>query len=283
MGVPTVERLVFTQAPDGLDLTGVAFEATGGDLVVLSHGGIARFCDRAYVEIGRALAGRGVAVLSGDTRAHDIAALGMVDGGPTGIGGAFELFADSVGDTATWLRHGRGTAPGRLIAAGHSIGGSRTVLAVSQGAPADAMVLLSPAVRWPDNAERIALARDRIAEGLGDRLMPPHPDGPAFNLISANTLAQRADVIEPVFVAPGGGWDKIDVPTLVLFGGDEPDIDQDLSTLAAGWASAHPLTCRTIDGTGHDFAGAEAAVADAVTTWLFGREIAAEQEPDSGR
>lgn len=268
MGVPTMERLVFTGAPDGLDLTGVVFESTGDDLVALSHGGVSRFCQRPYVEIGRALAARGVTALSGDTRGREIAAVGMVGGEMVGIGGAFELYADSVGDTAAWLRHARSTTSGRLIAAGHSIGGNRTVLAVAGGAPADAMVLLSPAVTWPDNADRIALARERVAEGLGGHLMPPRPDTPVFNLISAHTLAQRADLIEPVFVEPGGGWDRVDVPTLVLYGTGEEDVDRSLEVLAAGWASAHPLTCRRIETADHDYTDHADDVAETVAQWI---------------
>src|SRR5689334_21046753 len=104
MTLTTAEKLMFITGPDGLDLTGALFgEPAGMDLVVLTHGNGDRFCDQGYVRIGRELAGRGHALLSGDTRGRDIIAFQELDGEPVALGAAFERFADSIGDVSSWI------------------------------------------------------------------------------------------------------------------------------------------------------------------------------------
>lgn len=263
-----MERLVFTEAPDRTELTGVLIGDGQGPVAVLSHGSAMRFCQRSYVNIGRELADRGVSLLSGETRGHDIAALHRRGDDFVGGGGAFERFDESVRDCDAWLRYAHDAGAEPVVAMGHSMGGTKTVLALSAGAVADALVLLSPAVSWPVNAERVAIARDLIDHGRGDDLMPPRWDAPPWNLISAKTLAQRFDLIEGVFASAGGPWSRIDIPTLVLFGAGEEDVDTDLDALTSARASAQRLDCRVIDDADHEFRGAEARVADVVAEWL---------------
>src|ERR1051326_243311 len=99
MTLTTAEEIMFITGPDGLDLTGVLLgEAARNDLVVLTHGNGDRFCDQAYVRIGRELAGRGHALLSGDTRGRDIIAFQELNGDLVPVGAAFERFEDSIGD-----------------------------------------------------------------------------------------------------------------------------------------------------------------------------------------
>ena len=263
-----MERLVFTEAPDRTELTGVVIGDVHGPLAVLSHGSAMRFCQRSYVDIGHELADRGVSLLSGETRGHDIAALHRRGDDFVGGGGAFERFDESVRDCDAWLRYAHDAGAAHVIAMGHSMGGTKTVLALSAGAAADALVLLSPAVSWPANAERVAIARDMVDQGRGDDLMPPRSDAPPWNLISAATLAQRFDLIESVFASADGPWSRIDIPTLVLFGAGEDDVDTDLDALTSARASGQRLDCRVIDNADHEFRGAEARVAEVVAEWL---------------
>lgn len=272
MNEPAAEQLLHIDASDGLALCGAMFGpnvGAGSAAVVLSHGSGARFCDRTYVGLGRALAGRGHRLLSGDTRGHDVAAVQLVSGQPMAMGAAFEHFERSVADVAAWLSHVRRIHTGRVVAAGHSMGASKTVLAHSS-TPADALILFSPPVAWPDNAPRVEVARRMVADGRGDQLMPPHPDAPPWNLISAATLDERACLIENVFAPPESAWSGVDVPTLVVFGAAEDNIDAAIAVLRAGWSSAQALTCQVIDGAAHDYDGHIDAVAAVVADWLAG-------------
>jgi pimeloyl-ACP methyl ester carboxylesterase len=266
----TAERIMFTAGSGGLELTGALFgDPGGGDLIVLTHGSAGRFCDRGYVELGRAFADRGHTVLSGDTRGRDIVALQLVNGEPIAIGGSFERFTESIGDIVAWLRAARRLGPGRLVLAGHSMGCAKAVRALPE-ADVAGLLLLSPAVVWPPNTDRIRLAAEWTAAGRGEDLLPPVPGYPSWNLVCAATLHERATLIENVFDGPDAPWSSIDVPTLVLYGSDEEDNDDNIARLTAGWGGRRPLVCRVVDGAGHDFRGYGKQVADIVVDWLSG-------------
>jgi dienelactone hydrolase len=265
-----MEEILFVSGRNGLELAGALFgEPAGADLVVLTHGATGRFCTRGYVEIGRELARRGLALLSGDTRGRDIVAVELVNDEPIGIGGTFERFDESIGDVAAWAEAARRLMPKRLILAGHSMGGAKAVRALP-GSGAAGLLLLAPAVAWPPNPDRVKVAGDLVAAGRGGELMPPHPDGPVWNLISAATLHERATMIETAFQGTGSPWTEVDVPTLVLYGGAEADAEEDIAQLKAGWTSTQPLVCAIVKGAGHDFRGHENLVATTVADWLAG-------------
>jgi len=221
MTLTMAERLMFITGPGGLDLTGALFgEPAGNDLVVLTHGNADRFCDQGYVRIGRELAGRGHALLSGDTRGRDIIAFQEVGCDLVAVGAAFERFEDSIGDVSAWISTGRDLGPSRVIVAGHSMGGAKAVKALP-GSGAAGLLLLSPAVIWGGNEERIKLAGEMVAAGRGGEFMPPHPEGPQWNILTAATLHERAEMIETVFVDAAAPWGSVDIPTLVIYGGGE--------------------------------------------------------------
>jgi dienelactone hydrolase len=270
MTLTTAEKLMFITGPDGLDLTGALFgEPAGRDLVVLTHGNGDRFCDQGYVRIGRELAARGHALLTGDTRGRDIIAFQELGDELVAIGAAFERFADSIGDVSAWLTAGREFGPRRLVTAGHSLGAAKAVKALP-GSGAAGLLLLSPAVIWGGNSERIRLAGELVAAGRGGEFMPPHPDGPQWNVLTANTLHERAEMIETVFTDAAAPWGSVDIPTLVIYGGGEEGNDENIAHLTAGWSGKADLTCRITSGGGHFFAGFEAEVADVIDEWLAG-------------
>jgi pimeloyl-ACP methyl ester carboxylesterase len=270
VGGHAVEEILFVSGPDGLELAGALFgEPAGTDLIVLTHGGTGRFCTRSYVEIGRELARRGLALLSGDTRGRDIVAVGLVNGEPVGIGGTFERFDESVGDVTAWVEAGCRVRPDRLILAGHSMGGAKAVRALP-GSGAAGLLLLAPAVVWPPNPDRVKIAEELVVAGRGGELMPPHPDAPVWNLISAATLHERAAVIETAFRGTGSPWTEVDVPTLVLYGSEDADAEENIALLEAGWTSSQPLVCTIVTRAGHEFRGHENLLATTVVDWLAG-------------
>lgn len=268
MHAPHAERLVYTHAADDLELCGAVFgDPDAAAIVAVSHGSGARFCDRAYVELGRELAANGHALLTGDTRGHDIAGVQQVGDDIVALGAAFERFDRSIADVATWLAFARTLRPASLVAAGHSMGAAKTVRAL-QLEPADGLILLSPAVSWPANTQRVELADRMVADGRGAELMPARTDSPSWNLVSARTLHERAQSIEGVFATTDSPWSVVDMPTLVVFGGAEDGAEDAVAKLRAGWSSRRPLTCHLIDGADHDYRGCIKALADITASWL---------------
>ncbi len=267
----TVERLMFADAADGVGLTGVLCGEPGdGSLIVLTHGAGDRFCDRAYVRIGRRLADRGHAVLSTDTRGHDVVAVARLDGRQIGVGLAFERFADSVADVVAWVAEGRQLGPRRVVLAGHSLGAAKAVRAVAATRPTG-LLLLAPAVAGDrPETDRDRLAARLTATGHGGELMPPHPDAPPWEVVSAATLHGYGTLMAAAFSGPDASWRSVDVPTLVLYGAAEPDTDENLRILRAGWTSRSPLTCAVVDGADHYFEGYEEQVAALVADWMAG-------------
>ena len=215
------------------------------------------------------MAGRGHAMLSGETRGRDVVAVQEVDGQAVPLGSTFERFAESIADLAAWASLAGHLGAGRLVLGGHSLGAAKAVRALP-ATDAAGLLLLSPAVSWPDNADRISMAAELTEAGRGGELMPPHPESPPWDRISAATLHERATLIQNVFEEAGSPWCAVDVPTLVLYGGAEEDTGLAIKRLRAGWAGRGPLDCRVIDGAGHYYRGYESQVADIVTGWLAG-------------
>jgi pimeloyl-ACP methyl ester carboxylesterase len=268
------ERILHTTGPGGLELTGALFgDPAAGSTVVFTHGGAGRFCERTYVELGRQVADRGHAMLSGETRGRDVVAVQEVDGQAVPLGATFERFADSIGDLAAWAALARELRADRLVLGGHSLGAAKAVRALPSTA-ATGLLLLSPVVSWPDNTDRISMAGELTRAGRGGELMPPHPQSPPWDRISAATLHERATLIENAFEQTDSPWSAVDVPTLVLFGGAEEDPGPALERLRAGWAGRGPLDCRVIDGAGHYYRQYESQVADTVAGWLAALEPA---------
>jgi len=278
-GREAVETLLSVRARDGLVLSGFRVVPSGdmSACVVWAHGfGVS--CDLPQcVDVGRELARRGVAFVAGNLRGHA--------GGVTGwrerdgrtelmrIGSWWEVFEESAMDIDAWVAAARSLQPPRLLLVGHSFGALRSVFYLSEPGhdPVDALVLGSPSFGLRRlREETAAVARDLVAAGLGEQLLPSGswPTGFGTDTVSAQTYASWARVAPQFFDTPRTRFAEIRSPLFVWYGtagdvGGNPEIE-----LIRGLAlEASPFEARLIDGVSHSYAGGSKPIAAAIADW----------------
>lgn len=282
-GGSLVERLLSVEAEDGLSLSGFAVLPAGAPraCVVWMHGfGVGAHLPQC-IGVGRELAARGVAFVSGSLRGHE--------GGVTGwrrrdgrvelvrIGSWWEVFEESGLDVASWVRRAARLGAGApVVLAGHSFGALRSARWVAEaGADAGAiagLALVSPSfgLRHLDAAiaERAAAL---VAEGRGEELLPEGswPRGFGTRTVSAQTYASWWRVAPGFFGEGATVYAAVRCPLLITFGtagdvGGQREID-----LISGQATSAPrIDSRLLPGVDHGYAGGEAAVASALVEWI---------------
>jgi pimeloyl-ACP methyl ester carboxylesterase len=274
------EKLVFTESEDGLPLEGAVIAPANSEpaniAVVWIHGGASNFYQRHYISIGRELAGRGFPFIPGNTRGHDGFALLWRGDEVVAGGGSFERFDESPHDVAPWIDVAMGLGARGVVLAGHSLGASKAVYyqAVQQDARVLGLIAASPVVQWPSNPERVALAEQMVQEGRGEELLPRAEGTPKWNIVSAQMVATRDQVIRHVFDSDVKEPDVAQIlcPLLVLYGADEEDFDADwLETIRTNARSASRVDIQMIDGAGHEFSGQEGRVARLIQSWIESR------------
>ncbi len=271
------ERIVWMETSDGVPLEGVLITpgnaSTPSWIVVWIHGSASHFFEPAFVRIGRALAGRGISFLAGNTRGHDGMSVLWRGDEPMAAGAAFERFDQSDHDLAAWIDFSRHHHAGPLALAGHSLGACKVINFASRSdSDIDALVVASPPPAWPSNPERLELARQMVAAGEAERLLPQLPGSAPWNLVSAQTVVTREECLMPSLYPEAGPsrLSQVRCPILVLIGGEED--------VPLGWLrdrqqdapSAAGVTPMTVEGAGHFYEGREAHAAAEIARWLEG-------------
>jgi pimeloyl-ACP methyl ester carboxylesterase len=277
------EEIVWIKTDDGIEHDGVVMRPTGqptGTVVVWMHGFTGHFSEPHQIRIGRYLAERGHAFVSGDNRGkHFGVSLGEYEG-PFRIGGAWwELASESWIDIKAWLDYAAATlAPQKLVLAGHSYGAVKVTW--YQGERQDprlaGLISASGPVRPPSQrpelgGEALALAKRMVAEGRGLDLLPFGSTGRPGSL-SAQTVVDRAQSLVDTYGMDGGEspLGKIRCPVLAILGTKEPAIGapEDLETLKGNARSSARANTALIEGANHLYQDREEVVAKAIYEWL---------------
>jgi alpha-beta hydrolase superfamily lysophospholipase len=272
----SMDKLVFTKSRDGLPLEGAVIApegSQGADLaVVWIHGGASKFYERHYVTIGRELAIRGYPFLTGNTRGHDAFTLLWRGDEVIPAGGSFERFDEAPRDIAAWVDFAMTLGVRGVVLAGHSLGASKVVYyqAQQEDPRVQGLVAASPAVGWQSHPERVALAERMVDEGHGEDLLPHLEGSPRWNIVSAQMVLTREQIIRHAFDsdsrAPFIG--DVKCPLLVLYGADE-DVDEEwLETLRRNARSTTRVDIQMVDGAQHEYAGREHRVAQIMDAWM---------------
>ncbi len=284
---PTVsEELVHVRADDGIMNGGAIFlppaHAANSIAVIWVHGSGVNFYYPTYVNIGRALAARGFAVVAVNTRMHD---LGTVAAGLQGEkrirGGAYwGRYSEQARDIAAWIDFANRRGFKKVVLAGHSAGTTavETYQAEKQDSRVAGLVLASgrfEPVTTPTDQEMLAQATRLVAEDRGEELLH-YPNRPSPSFVSAATFVDLAQWLPTDFFGvrtQDPPVMRIRCPILAWFGTNEADIgtEADLtllkSTLKRLPTGPSRVDTLMIQNAGHMYSGEEVQVAQTIARW----------------
>lgn len=282
------EELVYIRSTDDIVSGGAMFTVSKTSAkpiaVIWIHGWGTNFYSPTYVMIGRALAARGFATISGNTRMHD---LGNVAGYRYGKrirgGGYWGVASEEVRDLAARIDFSEAQGFGKVVLVGHSAGWAavRSYQAQKQDSRVAGVVLASGAVRAETRTvdpDQLAEARHLVAAGEGDALIrDPKRSFPSY--ISAATLLDIADSppesrdffgLQPQTANPG--VTRIRCPLLAFFGskgdvGNEEDLELLKPSIERQRSRPRRLDTVMIPNAGHMYTGEEEQVAQIIADW----------------
>jgi pimeloyl-ACP methyl ester carboxylesterase len=273
------EEIVFADSEDGWGQVGVLITPSGEPAplttIVWIHGGGCNFYVPTYIRIGRELAQRGYAFLSGNTRGHDMANLMFpaaygADFGAWRDGGTmFEDFGELALDIAAWLDWVSARGAQRIILAGHSLGGAKVLVyqAERQDPRVAGLVAASPAAYGYPPEERLHLAREMVEAGKGDQPLPAPTLGRWYE--SARRVLS-VGIVESALGVPAGEprMAAIQCPILAFIG--EHEVADEAGTLEAMQRharSAARIDTTIIAGADHMYRNYEPAIATVIAGW----------------
>jgi pimeloyl-ACP methyl ester carboxylesterase len=267
------DEIVFADSEDGWGQGGVLITPSGGPApfttIVWIHGGGCNFYVPSYVRIGRELAQRGYAFLSGNTRGHDMGNLMF----PAEYGDDFDVWRDGgtmfedyrelALDIAAWLDWVSARGARRIILAGHSVGGAKVLVyqAERQDPRVAGLVAASPAAYGYPPEERLRLAREMVDAGKGDQPLPAPTAGRWFE--SARRVPS-VGILESALSVPAGEprIAAIQCPILVFFGEHEIEAEERRNA-----RSAARIDATIIEGADHMYRNYEPAIAIVIADW----------------
>jgi dienelactone hydrolase len=269
---------VSTSTEDGITLDGAVIWPHGArqpTALVWVHGFLDHFYSRHILRVSRALAERGIAVITGNTRGHDIGALaGWTATGPFYAGGWWELLDQSPRDVGAWMDVVMSLGFGAAVLFGHSLGTGKVLYyqAQRQDARVRGLILASPGggASHPD-LERVALAEQMVAEGRGYDLLPWERWQGALTTTSAQTHLSHVR-FGALFESsrPDAPIAQIRCPLLAFLGTEEggPGRVSELEALRHQAVAAPRVETHMVPHAGHIYAGHEQAVATLIAGWM---------------
>ena len=185
MSYRTSEALVTTTTEDGVQSDGLlirpARRTPGPIAVVWIYGAGDNFYRPSFLRIGRALAGRGIAFIGGNTRGHDYGSFSRREDGDHVFGGvAWEMLEDSPHDVGGWVDFAVGRGYRTVALAGHKHGLAQgdglsgRAAGLAGGRNCARLAAASPGVGYRFAPEVAWEAGRLVAEGRGADLV----DGP---------------------------------------------------------------------------------------------------------
>lgn len=266
------------ETEDGVGLQLAYFEPREPDapFVICTHGVANTFTTSPLWPVAKKLndQGWGIAILN--NRGNGWVSTNPLD--RRWMGAAYERIEDSVLDFQAALRWLRERGQGRIVIAGHSLGGLKA--AYTQAFfPADDVIALamfsSPRLPdekvwdWQEHQRLLARCREMVDQGRGEELM--HVDMPT------NTPAMKGLMCFRTYVNKYGPdavtttlrfADRIGVPTLLLAGElEKPQLSFsiDMESTLVKTASVRRVM---IEGCDHIYSGKHEQVAEATHSWL---------------
>jgi pimeloyl-ACP methyl ester carboxylesterase len=292
------EEIVYAQSEDGITNGGVLFvpprDSAKPIAVIWVHGWGVNFYYPTYVNIGRALAQRGYACISVNTRMHDIGTVAGYHGDKRIRGGGYwGVPSEEARDLAAWINFAMDRGFKGVVLVGHSAGGTavRGYQANKQDQRVVGLVLASGGVRpvnKPPDPDMLATATRLVADGKGDDLLRFHTGHrPYPSFVSAATfldLAKMGPELKDFFGVeiPKPPVMRVRCPLLVWFGTKEPDIgtaaDLELVKTCVKRQPTGPSRLDTvmIQNADHMYRGEEAQVAQTIAKWA---DTLAQKEP----
>jgi pimeloyl-ACP methyl ester carboxylesterase len=282
------EELVYVRSTDDVVSAGVRFtvpkESSKPIAIVWVHGWGANFYLPSYVGIGRALADRGYATLSVNTRMHDIgnAEKYSLFGKRVRGGGYWGVTSQDALDIAAWIDFVKRLGFSKVVLVGHSAGwASVGRYQAERGDSRVAGLVLASGMIGPaqqSDPELIAQAKKLVADGAGEDLLRlPNRSFPAF--ISAatyldmeNTPPEYKDFFGLAHTQTPAVL-RVKCPILAFFGTkDDISGEKELSALKSSLerlpgGSPKIDTAMIVNGD-HEYVGEESQVAEKVAHWM---------------
>lgn len=276
------EELVYTNtAEDGVMLTGVltspATIQAKGIAIVFIHGRPVSGFIPMMSGHSREIASHGYAVLTGNTRGHDIGTwLFRQDGKPM-LGGAWwERVEESPRDLDAWITFTMGLGFRGVVLLGFSFGAFKAIYYQAEIADPRVvgLIAMSGSVRAARDIrpERVKVAEQMVGDGRGLDLLPWEEQGVPWGTMSAGAYVSRARVNLDVFGAdtPNPRISKVRCPLFACFGSREKDMGTaaDLEMIRRNATSAVSVRTQMFEGAEHGFVGHEAEAATSFTAWI---------------
>ena len=274
------EQLVTTETEDGIRLDGAWIRPADGPArpiaIVWVHGGGTNFYHPSYLRIGRGLAVRHYAFITGNTRGHDYGAWNDRARDEPLLGGvAWEHLEESPTDVAAWIDFAVAHGFRRVALVGHSLGALKVTAyqAGHQDYRASGLGICSPPLRprWNTRAypDVLARAEQLVADGRPEQLLR----GPDWWIpLSAQTWlsTDRFDLDQFGREHPAPPVAQVRCPLLALCGTEEPDtcLAEDLEVIRRNAIAAPRIECHVIEGADHFYTGHELHVAEVIAMWV---------------
>ena len=273
------EELVYIQSEDGFLLEGAVVRPSATPAqpiaVIWTHGLTGRFCTPPVVTIGRELASRGYAFVTGNNRGHDFGAVLRRGMEVTIGGGGWELFEESPRDVAAWVGFAAGLGFRGVALLGHSLGGLKVAYyqAERQDPRVLGLVAASPPLRaGRSRPELVKLAEQMLAQGKGQDLLPWGISPAGAGTVSAQTLLSRLRTNIDVygFETPNPAVARVTCPIFAFYGTNEEWVGgaSDLEVIKRSAVAAPRVDTRMFEGADHSYFGYEPEVAAALAEWV---------------
>lgn len=256
-------------------------ESGSVDSAVLLHGlGGNFYSSRLLLHIANTLAELGISVVVANTRGHDMINTSTWTGTSRSIGAAFENVADARMDVAAWAKFLVTNGHRDVLVFGHSLGAIKSLYAQAyEPHPKVRSIIALSATRLSYtklmNSPRGELFRETfkrcqgmVEQGQGDD--PIHVPFPFPTWMTSQGYLDKYGPSETF------NWtnfiDKVDVPTLMLFGQKELDdnpalegLRPELDELRNGW---NPLTIEEVEDADHFYTSRFDALDAHLVRWL---------------
>jgi dienelactone hydrolase len=281
------EQLVSVRSQDGIVNGGAIFTPPTNSAkpiaVVWIHGWGVNFYQPAYVQIGRALADRGYACITANTRMHDLGNVAWIGDKRVRGGGYWGVASEQVRDIAAWIDFAADRGFKQVVLVGHSAGWAAVTQyqAEKQDRRVIGVVVASGSVRsgsGPTDPDQIAQATRMMADGHPDDLVrDPKRSFPSF--ISAatmldivNTPPEFKDFYGTQTESKSPGVTRIRCPLLAFFGtrgdvGSDADLELLKSSIKRQSSGPSRVDTVMIRGGDHMYTGEEAQVAETIAKW----------------
>ena len=286
--------LVKTITSDGLEHTGFWMDQKSDTAVFHTHGTAGDFYTHKFVEVeGEQLASRKISFLTANNRGHDVYADIRKHNGEqidwTQIGGAYEIFEESLLDIGVWVEFLSDRGVKKIILQGHSLGPNKNIyyqykkqdlriLGFIHLSPQNDAGLMRHKFGQKKYDEVNKMIHKKLQEGKGREMLPDE----YIEVCPISVQGYSGYFIEdgvgnlfPYHNPHNPNWNivrSIKEPQLLIFGQKDPYITPSVPDAVTIFRSKakNPslLTSKIIDDASHSFVGYEKELVDEIIKWI---------------